>query len=434
MKIDMHCHSKFSERPSIWMLKKIGCAESYTEPHELYRIAKRRGMDAVTLTDHNSINGALEIADLPDTFVSVEATAYFPDDRCKVHVVCYDIDEAQFARINKARDNVYELVDYLREENILHALAHPCFSVNERLTVEHFEKSLLLFDILEINGDQDETVNRIVREILSNLTPDDIERICETHNMEPVMNEPWRKGLIGGSDDHSSLHVAHAYTEVSGVSKIAEFLDGVQRKTARARLDIPTSPIKMAHHLYGVTYQFYRQSIGIPDYSDHNVLMRFLDRMLQIRERKTPRVWKKIYFNWRRSRRLSNPGERASIMQLLQYEAQRTVQRDPELNKVLDQGLSYSPEPSRHWFRFVNQISNNMLRHLAKHVTGHFQGVNPFDFFHTLGSGGALYTLLVPYFAAYANYSKNRHFSREVHGRFNNERHMPPAPRLGHFT
>ncbi|MFW6286498.1 MAG: glycosyltransferase family 4 protein, partial [Candidatus Sumerlaeota bacterium] len=134
------------------------------------------------------------------------------------------------------------------------------------------------------------------------------------------------------------------------------------------------------------------------------------------------------------SRRLSNPGERASIMQLLQYEAQRTVQRDPELNRVLDQGLSYSPEPSRHWFRFVNQISNNMLRHLAKHVTGHFQGVNPFDFFHTLGSGGALYTLLVPYFAAYANYSRNRHFSREVHQRFNGERNMPPAPRLGHFT
>ncbi|MFW6286716.1 MAG: PHP domain-containing protein, partial [Candidatus Sumerlaeota bacterium] len=63
MKIDMHCHSKFSERPSIWMFKKIGCAESYTEPDEIYRIAKRRGMDAVTLTDHNSINGALEIAD-----------------------------------------------------------------------------------------------------------------------------------------------------------------------------------------------------------------------------------------------------------------------------------------------------------------------------------------------------------------------------------
>jgi predicted metal-dependent phosphoesterase TrpH len=94
MKIDLHVHSRYSTRPSQWILQKIGCPESFTEPEQLYRIARARGMDWVTITDHNTIEGSLAIAHLPNTFVSEEVTTYFPQDRCKAHVLVYDIDEA----------------------------------------------------------------------------------------------------------------------------------------------------------------------------------------------------------------------------------------------------------------------------------------------------------------------------------------------------
>jgi predicted metal-dependent phosphoesterase TrpH len=86
-KVDMHVHSRFSTRPSQWILQKIGCPESFTEPRRLYDIALKKGMDMVTVTDHNTIAGALEIAHLPNTFVSEEITTYFPEDRCKLHVL-----------------------------------------------------------------------------------------------------------------------------------------------------------------------------------------------------------------------------------------------------------------------------------------------------------------------------------------------------------
>ncbi|MEZ4603059.1 MAG: hypothetical protein R2861_06550 [Desulfobacterales bacterium] len=97
-----------------------------TSQRKLYAIAKARGMDLVTITDHNNINGCLEIAHLPDTFISEEATAYFPENQCKLHVLIHDITEDQHIEINHHRKNVYDLVDYLNREHLFHVLAHPC--------------------------------------------------------------------------------------------------------------------------------------------------------------------------------------------------------------------------------------------------------------------------------------------------------------------
>lgn len=53
MLTDVHVHSKYSKRPSQWILKKIGCPECFTEPIDIYQIAKSRGMTHVTMTaDH----------------------------------------------------------------------------------------------------------------------------------------------------------------------------------------------------------------------------------------------------------------------------------------------------------------------------------------------------------------------------------------------
>lgn len=133
MKIDLHVHSKYSTRPSQWVLQKLGCQECYTEPRTLYRLAKKRGMSLVTITDHNVIDGCLEIAGLPDTFISEEVTTYFPEDRCKAHVLVYDINEKQHQDLQEARENIFDLAQYLQENHIPHVLAHPFWSVNDRL-------------------------------------------------------------------------------------------------------------------------------------------------------------------------------------------------------------------------------------------------------------------------------------------------------------
>jgi predicted metal-dependent phosphoesterase TrpH len=143
-KADLHVHSSHSNKPTYWAMRKFNVPESYTSPQHLYRVARERGMDFVTITDHNAINGALEIGHLPETFISSEITAHFPENSCKVHVVVLHISEAQFRIILDLRKNVYEMVAYLHAENIAHFLAHPLYAQNDKLNLEIIERSLPL--------------------------------------------------------------------------------------------------------------------------------------------------------------------------------------------------------------------------------------------------------------------------------------------------
>ena len=115
--------------------------------------------------------GAIEIAHLPNTFISTEATAYFPEDGCKIHVVVLDITEKIFGNIMYLRKNIYDLVAYLQEEDITHFLAHPLYELNEKLSVGTIEKLLLLFESFEVrNGSRARRYNQLMENILSSLT------------------------------------------------------------------------------------------------------------------------------------------------------------------------------------------------------------------------------------------------------------------------
>lgn len=236
MRADLHVHSCHSKHPNEWILQRLGAHESYTEVEKVYQLAKERGADFVTITDHNSIDGALElVARHPvDCFVSTEATAYFPEDGCKIHVLCYGITTSQFAAIQKARANIYNLRDYLRAEDIACSVAHATFNIDGRLSLAHLEKLILLFNVFEgLNGARGRVGNETWQEVLCNLTPEHLARLQAEHRIEPWDDDrPWVKGLTGGSDDHAGLFIGETFTVASG-STPAEFLQSVRARSAR---------------------------------------------------------------------------------------------------------------------------------------------------------------------------------------------------------
>jgi glycosyltransferase involved in cell wall biosynthesis len=254
---DLHVHSHFSDSPKIYLLAKAESRECYTSPEDVYRRAMARGMDLVTITDHDTIQGALEIAHHgPHVFLSEEISARFPDNGCIVHVLAFDISEAQHDEIQRIRYNIYDLVDYLRAEQICHSLAHPLSSVNHRLRKEHIEQCLLMFKNIELlNGPRDPYHRAALEKMLASLDRPTLERWANKHNLAPVDWDP-RKGITGGSDDHSGIAIARAYTTFEGPKTVEALKAAIHNRQTDVGGEFMT-PISAAHNIYSGVANYY---------------------------------------------------------------------------------------------------------------------------------------------------------------------------------
>ncbi|HLX09235.1 MAG TPA: glycosyltransferase [Thermoanaerobaculia bacterium] len=262
---DLHVHSKASNRPPEWILRQFGAPESFTEPREVYRLCRERGMDFVTLSDHDTIAGALEIAHLPGTFLSEEVTVEFPEDGCEIHCLAIGITEAQHRDIQALRRNVYELRDYLVAQDVVHAVAHPLYRVNDMLTLDQFEKLLVLFNRFEaLNGIHDRRLNELARRLLAALTPDVIADLAERHRLTPAGPTPWIKAFTGGSDDHGGHYVATTWTETTAgaVDGTAGFLAALRAGHHQPGGQTGSS-LRLAHSLTSLAHEYYRRQFPL---------------------------------------------------------------------------------------------------------------------------------------------------------------------------
>ena len=260
---DLHVHSKHSNRPSEWILRQFGAPESFTESKEIYRLCRERGMSFVTISDHDTIDGALEILHLPGTFASCEVTVEFPEDGCEIHCLVTGIDEAQHREIQALRRNVYELRDYLVAHGIVHSVAHPLFRVNDRLTLAQVEKLLVLFNRFEaLNGIHDRRANDLVRKIFGGLTPEVIEDLAERHRLSPTGAAPWRKFFTGGSDDHGGFYIATTYTETPAAATVEGYLAHLAAGDHQPGGETGSS-LRLAQSLYGIAHEFYRRQFPL---------------------------------------------------------------------------------------------------------------------------------------------------------------------------
>lgn len=440
MRIDMHVHSRFSKRPSQWILQKINCPESFTEPLQIYKTAMDRAMTHVTITDHNTIDGALSIAHLPNTFVSEEITTYFPEDGCKVHVLAYHVTEQHHAEIQKVRQNIYDLVAYLNAEGIFHVAAHPLYSINDKLTMWHVERILLLFKNLEMNGARHFRENRCLRQVVRHLTPERMKRLAEKHRILPGGKAPWEKRLFGGSDDHSSLNIARTFTEMPDATDPVSALQAEHLPERIRVVSRPATPRTMAHNLYSIAYQFYRDKFQLQSYASRDELLGFLDRSLCLPHDGHQGLMSRICLFLSSHRKSRKNGIRVSdsVLDLLRKETRKILRDHPDLFAHGAGGEQAPFKMENHWFTCVNTVSNRIIRHFCDRLIGQISGANLLKLFQTLGSAGSVYALVSPYFVAFSEYAKDRRLSEDVFRQLGPGekpgKQPDPEPRVAHFT
>lgn len=204
---DLHVHSYHSRvNGNMPFLKSRDC---YSPPEEVYRVAKARGMDFVTITDHDSIDGCLEYLDrhpdARDFIIGEEVSCRMPDADIEVHVGVYGTSEALHRELQPLRGNVFEVTALLRARGAFFVLNHLLHFYRGQVPLATYLRLLAEVPALEArNG----TMLRAHNEL--------IERIAETPGafVIPPASRGWTE--IGGSDAHTLHRVGTSWTEAAG--------------------------------------------------------------------------------------------------------------------------------------------------------------------------------------------------------------------------
>jgi predicted metal-dependent phosphoesterase TrpH len=266
LRADLHVHSCHSLRSgSLRFLKSRDC---YSRPEDVYRVAKARGMDLVTITDHDSIGGCLEYLDHnPDSrdfFISEEVTCRLPQGDVEVHLGVYGMDERLHRELQPLRRDVYDVAARLREAGVFFALNHLLYFYRRQLPLDAYLRLLDEVPGLEArNGTMIPEHNALV------------ERVASRGGAAS------RLAMVGGSDAHTLRRVGRTWTEALPVEDVEDMEDGDEiaaflsrLRTRRSRpAGVHGGTASVAGDAYGVVARYCASLVGAGP-SDHRALGR----------------------------------------------------------------------------------------------------------------------------------------------------------------
>ena len=395
---DLHLHSYASGDDTNGFLSVLGCRECYSDPKELYFLAKRRNMDFFTITDHNTINGCLEIANLEDVFISEEVSTYFPEDKTEVHVLVFDIDEALHRDIDRLRQNIYELTQFLFQKGIPYALAHPLYSPNGKITPFHLERFFILFDLWEgENGSRPKILNELTKNVARSKDFSEIELLAEKYSL-PLLRRNKEISFTGGSDDHSGFGVGKATTSAASANNLEEFFKKLKSGKVIATNN-GSGTVHLARTVYAVSYHYLKTQINLDKKTD-----KILDKVFLKRKR--------VPFFLKLKFATPKKDDLKSIM--LKNLAKGNI------NVNIDNGLEI-----KLFFREVAQRYSDSLNPLNFATLLKIPGV--------LGNLMTLYLFAAPYLGALIVESKRRREALSLYHSFFNK-NAPNSQKIAYFT
>jgi glycosyltransferase involved in cell wall biosynthesis len=412
-KCDLHIHSRYSARSEEWLFRRFDFPDSYSDPKTLYGHLLELGMAYVTITDHDTIEGCLEIADLPNTFISEQVTTYFPQDTCKMHILVWGISQEQHGDIRDVRDNIFELQHYLQTAQIAHAVAHPLYSVNGKLDAGHLERLILLFKHFEgINGLRDALLSDLAQIFLKQLTPDKIEAFANRHKLSPTHAEPWKKVFIGGSDDHGGQFAASAFTETPAANSAKEFLEHVRNGNCSARGHGGT-PLALSHGFYNTVSCFIQDHFHEKLGPSAALLEKMFSRFMEGRDPTEFTLAEKASLAGQavlsgKIFELLKPANVSLWKELSGYFAR------PEVKAKLAERLDSVSEPERRTFLMANMVAEQLTFRFFQKFIQQISSGNMVESMQALSAIAPILVILTPYIYGFHSQAPSRKWLRKI--------------------
>ncbi len=412
-KCDLHIHSRYSARSEEWLFRRLDFPDSYSDPRELHRQLLERGMDFITITDHDTIEGCLQIVHLPQSFISEQITTYFPQDPCKIHILAWGISEAQHEEIIAVRDNVYELQKYLAATQIAHAVAHPLYSINGQLAASHLERLILLFKHFEaVNGLRDALLSELAQNLFGSLTREKIDKLADRHNLVPTHPEPWQKTFTGGSDDHGGKFIASACTETPSADSAEKFLAHVRAGNCSAQGNGGT-PLALSHGFYNTVSCFIQDRFHEKLGPSAIVLEQMFSRFMEGRDPTELTLTEKgrIFAQGVLSGKIFELVKPANVS--MWKELSGYFQR-PEVKAKLAEELNGVSEPERRTFLMANLVAEQLAFRLFKKFVLQISSGNMVESMQALTAIAPILIILTPYIYGFHSQAPSRKWLRKI--------------------
>lgn len=386
-KCDLHVHSGASKQSARWILRTLKAPESFTPPELIYDLARKRNMDLVTITDVNTIEGVEKIAGLPGAFLSEEISALLPGSRKPVHILAYDITGEQHEETTGLRDNVFTLLEYLDEQGIVNALAHPFYFPGEDLTPEEWKELVERVALVEgRNG---------TRAVWENNASIDMARVIRGEGFS---------GFTAGSDDHCGRFFGLTYTEARSDGTVGGFLREIAMGRGVLQGD-HGSAVRSSYAVYSIAYSFYRDRLlskNVPSAATMAV-DRFLSPVSQD-STDEPTLWHKadfLFHHMLKKARGNSPGFESFLAdELIEIGKDLNLRKgSPELEK---EGIE------ERTFDILNKLTNSLLRRSAEQLGTRFSKGRILEGFEAFTAMIPVLLMNVPFPIAYMDRRRGR--------------------------
>jgi hypothetical protein len=188
LNVDVHVHTRYS-------------GHSILKVEDVARIAKKRCLDAVAITDHDVIKGALELSKVFPTIIAEEVSS---DEGDVIGL---------FLREKVEKGPALEVMDKIRAQGALVMIPHP---------FDTMRKEALMKEELVSKGDIIEIFNsRVIRQ-------EDNERARKFAMDKSLL-------MIVGSDAHTSVEIGRSFIAIDSVDDPRSFMKALKSAKLQSR-------------------------------------------------------------------------------------------------------------------------------------------------------------------------------------------------------
>jgi glycosyltransferase involved in cell wall biosynthesis len=420
-RVDLHCHSNASTEADEAVLDALQCPECYSEPMQVYRQALERGMDLVTLTDHDSVAGVEKLVEEVGgerVIVGEELTCYFPEDDCKMHVLVWGLSRQDHQDLQNHAKDIYRCAEIIEQRRLAHAVAHPVYRQNDKLERWHLERLLLMFKGFEcLNGAHSLLHRQAFEPMLDELTPGKIREYERRHGMSARWPEPHVKARTGGSDDHGLFNIGRTWTEFAPeVETVEDVLEALRVGRCRPGGEAGSS-VKLAHNFLAVGIRYWTRTAApratppLPT----QVLQVLVGDRKRVRRRDVARLvagnaWRKSLGLIKRAvfrRSEPEPTGMQLLMRLfVESMGRRTGESEP-LVRAYREGRAPLGEHEAMW-DLVGEVNRDVLTGIRDAVERNVRAGQMDGLFDTISALAGQQFLMLPYYFAMFHQNRER--------------------------